>query len=279
VRSFKEMRMSGRSALLVRFFVFATVALTGFTHHASAVTLDSVSHIHHVKVIENKVLVLTHEGLYELVGKNDMKLVGKDRIDVMGFTSLGKLLFASGHPAIGSKMPNPIGLVKSLDGGLTWKSVSLVGKVDFHFLEGAGTDLYGADSQTGKLMYSSDSGKTWKDLGENTFTDIAVSPNMSGMAIAIKDSELLLTEQAFKSTTKIKNTLKITQVEWRKSGLYGLGGSSLYKSTNSGKTWTKLSTFKGAPGILSASDQMMLVTVGSDIYTSNNEGKSFKKIS
>jgi len=279
VRSFKEMRLSGRSALLVRFFVFATVALTGFTQHASAVTLDSVSHIHHVKVIENKVLILTHEGLYELVGKNDMKLVGKDRIDVMGFTSLGKLLFASGHPAIGSKMPNPIGLVKSLDGGLTWKSVSLVGKVDFHFLEGAGTDLYGADSQTGKLMYSSDSGKTWKDLGENTFTDIAVSPKMSGMAIAIKDSELLLTEQAFKSTTKIKNTLKITQVEWRKSGLYGLGGSSLYKSTNSGKTWTKLSTFKGAPGILSASDQMMLVTVGSDIYTSNNEGKSFKKIS
>jgi len=279
VRSFKEMRSSGRSTLTVKFFVVATVALTGFAHHASAATLDSVSHIHHVKVIENKVLVLTHEGLYELVGKNDMKLIGKDRIDVMGFTSLGKLLFASGHPAIGSKMPNPIGLVKSLDGGLTWKSVSLVGKVDFHFLEGAGTDLYGADSQTGKLMYSSDSGKTWKDLGENTFTDIAVSPKMSGMAIAIKDSELLLTEQAFKSTTKIKNTLKITQVEWRKSGLYGLGGSSLYKSTNSGKTWTKLSTFKGVPGILSASDQMMLVTVGSDIYTSNNEGKSFKKIS
>jgi len=279
MRSFKEMRCSGRSTFKVKFFVFATAALTGFAHHASAATLDSVSHIHHVKVIENKILVLTHEGLYELVGKNDMKLVGKDRIDVMGFTSLGKLLFASGHPAIGSKMPNPIGLVKSLDGGLTWKSVSLVGKVDFHFLEGAGTDLYGADSQTGKLMYSSDSGKTWKDLGENTFTDIAVSPKMSGMAIAIKDSELLLTEQAFKSTTKIKNTLKITQIEWRKSGLYGLGGSSLYKSTNSGKTWTKLSTFKGVPGILSASDQMMLVTVGSDIYTSNNEGKSFKKIS
>ena len=279
MRSFNEMRMSGRSTLMVRFFVFAAVALTGFTQDVSAATLDSVSHIHHVKVIENKVLVLTHEGLYELVGKNDMKLVGKDRIDVMGFTSLGKLLFASGHPAIGSKMPNPIGLVKSLDGGLTWKPVSLVGKVDFHFLEGAGTDLYGADSQTGKLMYSSDSGKTWKDLGENTFTDIAVSPKMSGMAIAIKDSELLLTEQAFKSTTKIKNTLKITQIEWRKSGLYGLGGSSLYKSTNSGKTWTKLSTFKGVPGILSASDQMMLVTVGSDIYTSNNEGKSFKKIS
>ena len=71
----------------------------------------------------------------------------------------------------------------------------------------------------------------------------------------------------------------MTQIEWRKSGLYGLSGSSLYKSTNSGKTWAKQSTFKGAPGLLSASDELMLVTVGSDIYTSKNEGKSFRKIS
>ena len=279
MRSFKEMRRSGRSTFAFKFFVFSTVALTGFAHQASAATLDSVSHIHHVKVVGSKVLVLTHEGLYELAGKNNMKLVGKEKIDVMGFASLGNVLIASGHPAVGSKMPNPIGVMKSLDGGLTWKPISLVGKVDFHFLEGAGSDLYGADSQTGKLMYSADSGKTWRDIGVNIFADIAVSPKMSGMAIAIKDSELLLTEQAFKSTSKIKSTLKFTQIEWLKSGLYGLSGSSLYKSTTSGKTWKKLSTFKGVPGILSASDQLMLVTVGSDIYTSNNEGKSFKKIS
>jgi len=259
--------------------LFAIIILSGFTNNAGALTLDSVSHIHHVKVVENKVLVLTHEGLYELVGKNDMKLVGKDKIDVMGFTTLGKALFASGHPSQGSKMPNPIGLVKSLDGGSTWKAVSLVGKVDFHFLEGAGSDLYGADSQTGNLIYSADSGKIWSSLGTNTFTDIAVSPDTSGMAIAINNSELLLTENAFKSTTKIKNGLKFTQVEWRNSGLYGLSGSALYKSMNSGKTWTKLNTFKGVPGILSASDQMMLVTVGSDIYTSSNAGKKFKILS
>ena len=259
--------------------IFAIISSMSIINHAKAETLDSVSHIHHVKVVGSKILVLTHEGLYELVGKNDMKLVGKERIDVMGFTSLGNVLIASWHPAVGSKMPNPIGVMKSLNGGLTWKSVALSGKVDFHFLEGAGSDLYGADSQTGNLMYSADSGKTWRVLGANTFTDIAVSPEMSGMAVAIKGSELLLTENAFKSTTKLKNALKFTQIEWRKSGLYGLSGSSLYKSTNSGKTWTKQSKFKGAPGILSASDQLMLVTVGSDIYTSKNEGKSFKKLS
>ena len=255
------------------------VLYSSFGTYAYAQSLDSVSHIHHVKVVENKVFVLTHEGLYELVGKNKLNLVGKDKFDVMGFTTLGKTLVASGHPSQGSKKPNPIGLVKSLDGGLTWKDVSLVGKVDFHFLEGSGSDLYGADSQSGNLMYSKDSGKTWSSLGANSFTDIALSPVTSGMAIAIKKSELLLTKNAFKSTTKIKSTLKFTQIEWRNSGLYGLSGTSLYSSSDSGKTWKDLNTFKGSPGILSASDQLMLVTVGSDIFTSSDAGKKFKIIS
>ena len=255
------------------------LSFSSFSTLAYAQTLDSVSHIHHVKAVENKILVLTHEGLYELVGKNKMNLVGKDKFDVMGFTTLGKALVASGHPSQGSKKPNPIGLVKSLDGGLTWKDVSLVGKVDFHFLEGAGTDLYGADSQSGKLMYSANSGKTWSSLGTNTFTDIAVSPVASGVAIAIKNSELLLTKNAFKSTTKIKTTLKFTQIEWRNSGLYALSGTSLYNSSDSGKTWAKLNSFKAAPEILSASDQLMMVTVGSDIYRSSDAGKKFRVIS
>ena len=271
-------RLSKVASKLLLFGFVITSSMASISH-AKAETLDSVSHIHHVKVVGSKVLVLTHEGLYELVGENNIKLVGKEKIDVMGFVSLGNVLVASGHPAVGSKMPNPIGVIKSLDGGLTWNSVSLTGKVDFHFLEGLGSDLYGADSQTGQLMYSADSGVTWKTLGANSFSDVAVSPNKAGMAIAIKDSELLLTQNAFKTSSKIVSGLKMTQIEWRKSGLYALSGRSLYKSTNSGKTWTKLSTFKGDPGILSASDQLMLVTVGSEIYTSKNEGKSFRKIS
>ena len=270
------MKKSEIKSLRVSVLFFVIPALLGFSNSASAETLDSVSHIHHVKVVEKKVLVLTHEGLFELVKRNEMKLVGKDKIDVMGFTTLDKALFASGHPSVGSTMPNPIGLVKSVDGGLSWKTISLVGKVDFHFLEGAGSDLYGADSQTGKFMYSADSGLTWKTLGENNFTDIAVSPKKSGMAIAINGPELLLTTNAFKTSSKIKSSLKITQIEWRESGLYALSGSSLYKSTNIGRTWTEISAFKGAPGLLSASDQLMLVTVGSDIYTSKNKGKEFK---
>ena len=68
-------------------------------------------------------------------------------------------------------------------------------------------------------------------------------------------------------------------VEWRDSGLYALSGTSLYMSTNLGNSWKKLNTFKGEIGILSASDQLVLVTVGSDLYTSSNFGKKFAQVS
>ncbi len=271
--------MLSYKGIITRFFAFVVAPIIVLGNSAYAQTLDSVSHIHHMKVVENKILVLTHEGLYELVSKNNMTLVGKDKIDVMGFTTLGKALFASGHPAQGSKAPNPIGLVKSIDGGVSWKAVSLVGKVDFHSLEGARSDLYGADSQSGNLMYSADSGESWSSLGVNTFADIAVSPTLPGMAIAIKGSQLLITDDAFNTTKKVKSNLKFTQVEWRESGLYALSGNSLYLSSNYGNTWKKLNTFKGATGILSASNQLILVTVGSDIYTSSDAGKKFKVLS
>jgi photosystem II stability/assembly factor-like uncharacterized protein len=273
------MKNSGLKKVYYRYLVLSLICLPVFNSHANAETLDSVSHIHQVKVVENKVLVLTHEGLYELVSKNNMKLVGKEKVDVMGFTTLGKALYASGHPAKGSKVLNPIGLVNSIDGGISWKAVSLVGKVDFHFLEGAGSDLYGADSQSGNLMYSADSGKSWSSLGANAFTDIAVSPTMPGLAVAIKGPQFLITKDAFKTTIEVKSKLKFTQVEWRDSGLYALSGTSLYMSSDLGNSWKKLNTFKGVTGILSASDQLILVTVGSGIYTSLDAGKKFKQVS
>ena len=74
------MKKSEAKGLRVCFSLFVIISLMLLGNRATAVTLDSVPHIHHVKVVENKVLVLTHEGLYELVGKNNMKLVGKERL-------------------------------------------------------------------------------------------------------------------------------------------------------------------------------------------------------
>jgi len=253
------------------------VAMCNSVITAQADSFNSVSHFHQIKVYESKILLGTHEGLYELTGLNKMKKIGNEDFDVMGLAVLGNKIFASGHPNQGSKLPAPVGLVASTDNGKSWKQISLAGKVDFHLLEASRSELYGSDSQSGKLMYSADSGKTWKYLGPNEFSDIAVSPDMKGMAVALKETNLWLTENSFNTTVEIKNSLKFSQIEWTKSGLFGLSGNTLYKSLNNGKTWSKISKFKGEPGILGSSENLMMVTVGSNFYRSLNSGKSFKK--
>ncbi|MGH8725527.1 MAG: F510_1955 family glycosylhydrolase, partial [Burkholderiales bacterium] len=43
-------------------------------------------------------------------------------------------LYSSGHPAPGSGMVNPFGLIRSKDGGKTWEKLGLEGETDFHLL-------------------------------------------------------------------------------------------------------------------------------------------------
>lgn len=57
------MRKLTVKSVRIRVFTLAIVALWGLGDVANAATFDSVSHIHHVKIVESKVLVLTHEGL------------------------------------------------------------------------------------------------------------------------------------------------------------------------------------------------------------------------
>jgi photosystem II stability/assembly factor-like uncharacterized protein len=77
----------------------------------------------------------------------------------MGFTAGAKqgVLFASGHPWPGSDLPNPLGLIKSTDGGKSWEPLSRQGESDFHALTAAKSGLVAFD---GTLRTSPD-GKTW----------------------------------------------------------------------------------------------------------------------
>jgi photosystem II stability/assembly factor-like uncharacterized protein len=52
----------------------------------------------------------------------------------MGFTVTRDAFYSSGHPAPGSPLQNPFGLMKSPDGGQTWERLGLSGEADFHLL-------------------------------------------------------------------------------------------------------------------------------------------------
>jgi hypothetical protein len=70
-----------------------------------------------------------------------------------------RTLLSSGHPGPSSPFPNPVGFIRSKDGGKSWDAISLGGEVDFHSLATDGRTIVGFDGSG--LLRSEDEGRSW----------------------------------------------------------------------------------------------------------------------
>ncbi|MCV2394660.1 hypothetical protein OEB99_10105 [Actinotalea sp. M2MS4P-6] len=121
----------------------------------------ALDHVHGLHVRPDGVLVAgTHTGAVEVSPDGEVSLLAGDRHDLMGMTGIAgtETLISSGHPAVGSELPNPLGLIVSTDGGDTWTARSLTGAVDFHALAGDGHTVVGFDGHEGLLVSGDDGG-------------------------------------------------------------------------------------------------------------------------
>ena len=112
---------------------FALLAgLIAFAPAHAAVTL---THVHGLAYSPDgkQLLIPSHHGLAVYEGGRWSKAPGPQH-DYMGFAATAKNLYSSGHPAPGSGMVNPFGLIRSRDGGKTWEKLGLEGETDFHLL-------------------------------------------------------------------------------------------------------------------------------------------------
>lgn len=244
--------------------------------YASAKTLNDVEHIHNVKAFGKKVLLGTHHGLYQYFSPTDVRMIGNQMIDVMGLAVNGTSLFASGHPAPGSNAKNPLGLIRSDDGGKTWRSVSLSGEVDFHALETRGKIFYGVNSGNGKLLHSQDGGKSWKDLGGMKYEDFAIANPKKNQIYLTRDGKLFRGNDGLNTVSEIKGIAGVRAVEVRGSELFVAAGKSLMLSTSSGRSWEKRAAFTSEIADFSVSSNLVVVVAGNQIFTSTDGGKSFR---
>jgi photosystem II stability/assembly factor-like uncharacterized protein len=136
------------------------------------------------------VLLATHEGLFDVTNQPAAKLGATN--DLMGFTGGidHSVLYASGHPGADSDLPNPLGLVRSTDGGRTWEQLSRQRESDFHALTVTKSGIVGFD---GTLRTSPD-GKTW-----NSVTTDFVPAVLAGSPAS--DTVLATTEQGIRRST------------------------------------------------------------------------------
>lgn len=98
----------------------------------SAVTLH---HVHGLAYSSDgkRLMIPSHHGLAVYENGKWSKAPGPQH-DYMGFAATKDRLYSSGHPAHGSGMVNPFGLIRSRDGGKTWDKLALEGETDFHLL-------------------------------------------------------------------------------------------------------------------------------------------------
>jgi hypothetical protein len=100
--------------------------------HAQPVTLV---HVHGLAYSPDgkRLMIPSHHGLAVYENGKWSKAPGPQH-DYMGFAATARNLYTSGHPAQGSGLVNPFGLMRSRDGGKTWEKLGLEGETDFHVL-------------------------------------------------------------------------------------------------------------------------------------------------
>ncbi len=103
--------------------------------------------------------------------------------DFMGFSMAKNAIYSSGHPAPNTPLKNPLGLVKSTDGGKSWQQLGLSGESDFHLMAASyGTNaVYVFSTHPNSRMpqpglYSTkDDGKSWASAAAAGLTGQLIS--------------------------------------------------------------------------------------------------------
>ena len=107
----------------------------GPAHGAYAQAPVILIHIHGLSYSSDgkRLMIPSHHGLAIYENGKWSKAAGPQH-DYMGFSATSKGLYSSGHPAPGSNLVNPFGLIRSSDEGKTWVKLGLEGETDFHLL-------------------------------------------------------------------------------------------------------------------------------------------------
>jgi photosystem II stability/assembly factor-like uncharacterized protein len=140
----------------------------------AAIAAESRAILHHIHGLAfapdgKDIVVPAHYGLALYREGRWTKAPGAAH-DFMGFSMTQNAIYSSGHPAPGTPPRDPLGLVKSTDGGSSWQNLGLAGEADFHLMAAGYRSgaIYVINAERNSRMPSpglyvtEDEGRTWK---------------------------------------------------------------------------------------------------------------------
>lgn len=202
----------------------------------------TLTHVHGLSYSADgrQLIIPGHDGLVLVAGGRWSKAEGRGH-DYMGFSATRDAMYSSGHPAPGSGLTDPLGVIKSSDGGKTWQPLGLGGESDFHTMAtGYATNaLYLANREANSRMsepgiyYTLTDGLTWQraaDLGRGYgLHGLAVHPTDAAVVAAATDAGLFLSRDSADSFEQLVDTRVVIAAR------FTLDGQHLWFSTYSSK--------------------------------------------
>lgn len=190
--------------------------LAAFSLVPSAHAAETLTHVHGLAFSPDgkRLLIPSHHGLAVYEDGKWSKAPGPQH-DYMGFSATAKHLYSSGHPAQGSGLVNPFGLIRSNDGGQTWDKLGLEGETDFHVLAtGWNTNaIYvwnhaPSSRMKGKgLHHTLNDGLAWKPARAHGLAGevraLAVHPDDTGTVAAATSDGVFVSKDAGESFTQV----------------------------------------------------------------------------
>ncbi len=267
-RRMQALRSPRLLALVMLFVLAGVIAAILWSSRSETGPVAGPIHIHAVGVNpdDRRVFIATHTGLFRVTGRRSRPIrVGNSYQDTMGFTVVGPNHFlGSGHPHPRSKLPRLLGLVESRDGGRTWKSISLLGRADFHILRSSGKRVYGFDVAHSQLLQSDGGGTSWRiRSAPGRLLDFVVDPRNNRRLVASTPDRLFESRDAAASWHALNGPAGL--LAWGASVLFvtdSRGG--VWMARGPGRPWTPRRPLGGIPAAFTASD--------SDLYAAVHEG-------
>lgn len=251
---------------------------SGNTDVAAALATLPSNHVHGVTVnpSDGRTYLATHDGLFVATASGWTSL--GPTIDLMGFTVAGPdHFYASGHPGPGSDLPNPVGLIESRDGGMTWAPRSRQGESDFHALTVQADRVVGYD---GELRTSSD-GTSWAVAQGMPAAPFSLAAGDDGVVLATTERGLAISGAGGSTWRLLEGAPLLLLVDWA-AGPTVAGVTPdgvVHVSQDSGRTWQQQGRIKGQPQALGASgggDELRIQVVAQGSVTeSRDAGATF----